>query len=120
MFRAVFNRSKRKTFATDTILLLLYLERYNFPRNLPWGHKEKEGRYRSTVSLTSAIGVGGQLYAALLPGMTRYPVHRRLGGPQGWSGRVRWRENHQQGVEPRTARPVASRDTDRAISELVW
>jgi len=37
------------------------------------------------------MGVGGQRYApaASLPGMTRYPLHRRLCGPQGRSGRVR-------------------------------
>jgi len=35
--------------------------------------------------------VGGQSHApaALLPGKTRYPLYRRLGGPQGRSGRVR-------------------------------
>jgi hypothetical protein len=34
--------------------------------------------------------VGGQLHApaALPPGMTRYPLYRRLGGPQGRSARV--------------------------------
>jgi len=37
------------------------------------------------------MGVGGQRHAsaALHPGMTRYPLCRRLGGPQGWSARVR-------------------------------
>ena len=36
-------------------------------------------------------GVGGQHHApaALSPGKTRYPLHRRLGGPQGQSERVR-------------------------------
>jgi hypothetical protein len=35
--------------------------------------------------------VGGQHHApaALPPGKTRYPLYRRLGGPQGRSGRVR-------------------------------
>ena len=35
--------------------------------------------------------VGGQRHApaALPPGKTRYPLYRRLGGPQGRSGRVR-------------------------------
>ena len=35
--------------------------------------------------------VGGQHHApaALTPGDTRYPLYRRLGGPQGKSGRVR-------------------------------
>jgi len=36
---------------------------------------------------------GGEWSAAspgrtLPPGKTRYPVYRRLGGPQGWSGRA--------------------------------
>jgi hypothetical protein len=42
--------------------------------------------------LTSALeGVGGQHHAltALPPGKTRYPLYRRLGGPQGRSGHVR-------------------------------
>jgi hypothetical protein len=36
------------------------------------------------------MGVGGQRHApaALPPGMTRYPLYRRLGRPQGRSGRV--------------------------------
>ena len=45
----------------------------------------------STLSLTSAIdGAGSQLHvlAASPPGMTRYPLYRRLGGPRGRSGRV--------------------------------
>jgi hypothetical protein len=44
------------------------------------------------LSLTSALdAVGGQRHApaALPPGKTRYPLHRRLGRPQGRSGRVR-------------------------------
>jgi len=46
--------------------------------------------FRTTFSLTSALdGVGGQRDgpAALIPGMFWYPLHRRLGGPQGRSGR---------------------------------
>ena len=37
------------------------------------------------------MGVGGQRHApaALPPGETRYPLYRRLGGPQGRSGRLR-------------------------------
>ena len=47
--------------------------------------------YTSTLSITSGLdGVGGQRHApaALPPGMTRYPLYRRLGGPQGQVGRV--------------------------------
>ena len=58
------------------------------------GHEGSEGeqRYSSTLSLTSALdGVGVQRHApaALPPGKTRYPLYRRLGGPQGRSGHVR-------------------------------
>jgi hypothetical protein len=58
------------------------------------GHEgpEEEQSYSSTLSLTSALnGVGGQRHAlaALPPGKTRYPLYRRLGGPQGRSGRLR-------------------------------
>ena len=48
--------------------------------------------YSFTLPSTSALdGVGGQRRApaALLPGKTRYPLYRRLGGPQGRCGRVR-------------------------------
>ena len=63
------------------------------------------------------MGVGGQHHspAALLPGKTRYPLYRRLGGPQGRSGRVR-KISPSPGFDPRTVQPVASRYTDWAIS----
>jgi hypothetical protein len=58
------------------------------------GHQEPRGRdrYSSTHSRPRrSVGVGGQHHAsaALPPGKTRYPLYRRLGGPQGRSGRVR-------------------------------
>jgi len=60
--------------------------------------------------------VGGQRHApaALAPGKTRYPLYRRLGGPQGRSGQVRkiW---SPPGFDPRTVQPVASRYTDYVI-----
>jgi hypothetical protein len=45
---------------------------------------------------------------------TRYSLFRWLGGPQGWSGRVR-KISPQLGFDPRTVQPVASRYTDWAI-----
>ena len=62
------------------------------------------------------MGVGGQRHApaALFPGDTRYPLYRRLGGPQYRSGRVR-KISPQPGFDPRTVQPVASRYTDWAI-----
>ena len=56
------------------------------------------------------MGLGGQSHApaALPPGKTRYPLYRRLGGPQGKSGWVR-KISHPPGFDPRTVQPVASR-----------
>jgi hypothetical protein len=62
------------------------------------------------------MGVGGQRHApADLPtGKTLYPLNRRLGGPQGRSGRV-WKISPPMGFDPRPAHPVANRYTDWAI-----
>jgi hypothetical protein len=59
------------------------------------GHEGPEGKqnYISTLSLTLALDEGewsNLRSGRFSPGKeTRYPLHRRLGGPQGWSGRVR-------------------------------
>ena len=50
---------------------------------------------------------------SLPPGKTRYPLYRRLGGPQGWSGQVRT-ISPPPGFDPRTVQSVASRYTDDA------
>jgi len=56
--------------------------------------------------------VGGQRHApaALPPEKTRYALYRRLGGPQGRSGRLR-KISSPPGFDPRTVQPVASRYT---------
>jgi hypothetical protein len=67
--------------------------------------------------VTSALeGVGSQHHApaALPPGKPRYPLYRRLGGPQGRSGRVQ-KIAPPPGFDPRTVQPVVSRYTDWAI-----
>ena len=58
------------------------------------------------------MGVGGQHHApaALPPRKTRYSLHRRLGRPQGRSGRVR-KISPPPGFDPQTVQPVASRYT---------
>ena len=69
--------------------------------------------YSSTLFLTSVLdGVGGQRHApaALPPGKTRYPLYRRLGGPQSRSGRVR-KISLPPEFDPWTVQPVASRYT---------
>jgi hypothetical protein len=57
--------------------------------------------------------MGGQHHAsaALPPRKTQYLLYRRLGGPQGRSGRVR-KILPPPGFDPRTVQPVASRYTD--------
>ena len=49
--------------------------------------------------------------AASLPGKTQYPLYRKLGGPQGWSGQAQkiW---PSPGFDPWTVQPVARRYTD--------
>jgi hypothetical protein len=71
--------------------------------------------YISNISLTSALDVGGWLTGRpghFTPGNeTRYPLHRRLGRPQGRSGRVR-EILPPPGFEPLTVEHIASRYTD--------
>jgi len=73
--------------------------------------------YSSTLFLTSALE-GGEGSAScpgrtLLPGNTRYPLYRRLGGSQGRSGQV-WKISPPPGFDPQTVHPVGSRYTDYA------
>ena len=65
------------------------------------------------------MGVGDQRHApaALPPEKTRYPLYRKLGGPQGQSGRMR-KISPPPGFDPRTVQPVASRYTDWTIAAL--
>jgi hypothetical protein len=60
--------------------------------------------------------VGGQRHtlAALPLGMTRYPLYRRLGRPQGRSGWV-LKISPPPGFDPQTVQLIASRYTDYAI-----
>jgi hypothetical protein len=62
------------------------------------------------------MGVGGQRHfpAYLPPGMTRYPLYRRLGRPHGRSGRV-LKISPPPGFDPQTVQLVASRYTGYAI-----
>jgi hypothetical protein len=66
--------------------------------------------------LTSPLdGVGGHHAPAALPsGMTRYPLYRRVGGPQGQYGQVQ-KILLPPGCDPRNVQPVASHYTDYAI-----
>jgi len=59
--------------------------------------------------MTAALEVGEWSAArpgrTLLPGKTRYPSYRRLGGPQGRSGRAE--KSHPHRIRSRTVHPVA-------------
>jgi hypothetical protein len=50
---------------------------------------------------------------SLLPKKSRYPLYRRLGGPQGRSGQV-GKISTPTGIRSRTVQPVASRYTNYA------
>ena len=56
---------------------------------------------------------------SLPPGKTRYPLCRRLGGPQGRSGQVR-KILPPPGFHPRTVQSVASRYTDYATRLAIY
>jgi hypothetical protein len=79
----------------------------------PYGQK----RYSFTLFLTSVLE-GGEGSASrpdriLPPGKNRYPLCRRLGGPQGRSAQV-GKISPTPGFDPRTVHPVGSRYTDYA------
>ena len=75
---------------------------------------QRVGRGIAHSSMTAALE-GGEWSAArpsrnLPPGKTRYPLYRRLGGPQGRSGRA---ENlAPPGFDSLTVQPVVSRYID--------
>ena len=90
-----------------------------------WSDKTRSGRPvtasdqlhqdSSTLSWPTALeGCEGSASCPgcyLSPGKTRYALYRRLGGPQGRSGRVR-EISPPPGFDPRTIQPVASRYTN--------
>jgi len=99
-------RSTRKTFPLQGLLrgmivdywiwhLIVHLKLGSSIRSPPmlnFNLEETTKTQRGSRALTSAlVGVGVQRQApvALPPVKTRYPLHRRLGEPQGWSGLMR-------------------------------
>jgi len=65
------------------------------------------------------VGDQGHTPASVPPGKTRYPLYRRLGGPECRPGQVRKISAPSPGFDPRTVQPVASRYTDNAIPALI-
>ena len=66
-----------------------------------------------TTALERGEGSASRLGHSLPPGKTRYPLYRRLGGPQGRSGQVQ-KISPPPGFDPRTVQPVYSRYTNYA------
>jgi hypothetical protein len=58
-----------------------------------------------TSALEGGEGSASRPGRILPPGKTRYPMYRRLGGPQGRSGQVR-KISPPQGFDPQTVQPV--------------
>jgi hypothetical protein len=81
--------------------------------NRPEGPEGGRGIVLLSLDLGARRGVGGQHHApAALPSVKiRYPLCRRLGGPQGRSGRVR-KISPPPGFDSRTVQPVAGYYTD--------
>jgi hypothetical protein len=65
------------------------------------------------MALEGGEGSASRPAHSLLSGKTRYPLYRRLGGPQDWPGQVQ-KILLSPGFDPRTLQPVASRYTDWA------
>jgi hypothetical protein len=70
-----------------------------------------------TTTLEGGKGSASRPGRYLPPGKTRYPLYRRLGGPQGQSGQVR-KISPLPGFDPRTVQPVTSRYNDYATTLL--
>jgi hypothetical protein len=68
----------------------------------------------SRPPLEGGEGSGPRTGRSLPKGKTRYPLYRRLGGPQGRSEQVR-KTPPPPGFHPRTVQSLASRYTDYAI-----
>ena len=66
-----------------------------------------------TTALEGGEGSAARPGRSLPPGKTRYPLYKRLGGPQGRSGQVR-KISPPPGLDPRNVQPVASRYNDWA------
>ena len=88
------------------------------------GHKIREGEYRCNyiLSLTSAQDGAGRSTPSLgrltVEKMDRYPLYRRLSGPQCLSGRVR--KISPPGFDSRTVQSIARRYTDWAIPAHIY
>ena len=101
----------------------LHTHTYIHTRTHPRAHTHK---YVTLLLLLFNLGARWVRWLTPRPGRvtsgkdTRYPLYRRLGGPQGRPGQVR-RIPSPPGFNPRTVQPAASRYTDWAIpAHWIW
>jgi len=64
-----------------------------------------------TTALEGGEGSAALTGRTLLPGKTRYPFYRRLGGPQGRSGRAEKSRPNQDSIPDRPARSTVATPT---------
>ena len=72
-----------------------------------------------TTALEGYEGSASRPCRSLLPGKTRYPLYRRLGGPHGRSGGQVRKISPPPGFDPRSVKPLASRYTDYATRPTI-
>ena len=93
-----------------------FIQGYNSPHNLP--RRRREGVEIHVYSFFNLRPSEGGCYNSLprrfTPGHKRRPSCRRLGGPQGRSGRVR-KISPSLKLDPRTVQAVGSHYIDRTI-----
>jgi hypothetical protein len=106
----------------------VYIKQTNIIHMFVWG-KLPEDDLKKIKTCWSFSGLYVKVYVlirvfvhllvghTLPPGKTRYPLHRRLAGPQGRSGQVR-KISPPPGFDPRTVQPIGSRYTDWAA--ICW
>jgi hypothetical protein len=77
------------------------------------GHQGPRGGVEVSLSSfsTSALEGAGDQHHTPVASPPGKPLYRRLGGPQGWSGRAR-KISPPPGFDPRTFQPVVSLYTD--------
>jgi hypothetical protein len=83
-----------------------------FSEMLNWGAVDRISWMGVLCLVTLCVAISAPRPGRFLPPWkTRYPLYRRLGGPQGRSGHVR-KISPPPGFDPRTVQPVASSYTD--------